>query len=97
MSKTYISADWVLPMAGDAFAIAGGAVVFENDRIVAVGKADDLAVHKAAADHAHDLAGYAVMPGLVNTHTHVAGAITKAMTEDVSGYGGAFKVALPMH
>lgn len=97
MTKTFLSADWVLPMAGPDFAIADGAVAFADDRIVAVGKAADLAVHRAGADVVVDLTGHAILPGLVNTHTHVAGAITKAMTEDVSGYGGAFKVALPLH
>lgn len=97
MTTTYLSADWVIPMAGSEFAIADGAVVLEDDRIAAVGAARGLAARKEAADRVVSLPGHAILPGLVNTHTHVAGAITKAMTEDVSGYGGAFKVALPLH
>lgn len=97
MTTTFISADWVLPMAGPDFAIADGAVIFRDDRIIATGKAADMAREKEAADKVMDLRGHLVMPGIVNTHTHVAGAVTKAMTEDVSGFGGAFKVALPMH
>lgn len=56
-----------------------------------------MAQEREAADTVMDLGGHLVMPGLVNTHTHVVGAITKAMTEDVSGFGGAFKIALPLH
>ncbi len=97
MAKTFMSGDWVIPMAGPDFAIAEGAVVFEEDRIIAVGTAAALASHRGDADRVLALKGHAILPGLVNTHTHVAGAITKAMTEDVSGFGGAFKVALPMH
>lgn len=97
MTKTYLAADWLLPMAGPDFAIPDAAIVFEDDRIVAVGTQAALARHREAADVVRDLGGHALLPGLVNTHTHVAGAITKAMTEDVSGYGGAFKVALPLH
>ena len=43
------------------------------------------------------LEGRAILPGFVNTHTHLAGALTKALTEDVPTFGGPFNIALGMH
>jgi cytosine/adenosine deaminase-related metal-dependent hydrolase len=56
------SADWVLPIADGP--IGGGAVAIEGGRIVSVG----------ARDGSEDVAlgRVAVLPGLVNAHTHLA-------------------------
>ena len=58
---TSYTAAWVLPIA-DA-PLAGGCVTVEHGRIVAVG-------HRAGAD-AVDLGRAAVLPALVNAHTHL--------------------------
>ncbi|ATW89346.1 atrazine chlorohydrolase/5-methylthioadenosine/S-adenosylhomocysteine deaminase [Halohasta litchfieldiae] len=51
--------------------IEGGAVAIEGDEITAVGTTDELgSVH--AADRVIDAEGGAVIPGLVNPHTHVS-------------------------
>ncbi|MBL0933016.1 MAG: hypothetical protein IBJ15_23260, partial [Alphaproteobacteria bacterium] len=94
MTKTYISADWILPMADDEFAIADGAIVFENDKIVAVGKAKDLARHKETATTVRDLTGQPVMPGLVTSRPQAPGRITNARPEDGSRQGRACQGAL---
>ena len=95
--KTFIHGGYLITMAGPAEAIADGAVAIEGDRIVAAGPSAALAGHKAGADRVIDARGRAILPGLVNTHTHLAGALTKALTEDVPTYGGPFRIALGMH
>lgn len=57
-------AAWVLPMHGDA--IANGAVAVQGDRITYVGPASG-----APRGHTLDLGDAALMPGLVNVHTHL--------------------------
>ena len=56
-----VSADWILPIA-DA-PIGGGAVTLDDGRIVSVGKRD--------GSEALALGRVAVLPGLVNAHTHL--------------------------
>lgn len=60
-----------------------GWVLFEGDKITGIGSGDpdDL----AGADEIIDAANKAVMPGIVNIHTHVCGSAYKALTEDRKG------------
>ncbi|MCB8878059.1 amidohydrolase family protein [Acidisoma silvae] len=96
--KTYIHGGYLIGMAGGSTdVITDGALVIENDRIVAAGSAADLEPHKEGADCVINAKGHAILPGFVNTHTHLAGALTKGMTEDVPTFGGPFRIALGMH
>lgn len=54
----------------DAPPFRDGAVVFQDDRILAVGPARDMAAAHPAAE-VRDLGGITVLPGLVNAHTHL--------------------------
>lgn len=56
---TEVSADWVLPLDGPP--VAGGLVRFEDSRIVAV--------EPGRAERHYD--GAAILPGLVNAHSHL--------------------------
>ena len=58
----------VLTMAGPN--IDDGAVAIDHHRIVAVGKATDIAKRYSGRETI-DARGKAVLPGFVNTHTHV--------------------------
>src|SRR5690242_15690854 len=63
-----VAADWVVPV--DAPPVADGAVVLEDDAIVAVGPRAALeARHPGAAVEAFP--GCVIAPGFVNLHTHV--------------------------
>ena len=95
--KTFIHGGYLIPMAGPAGIIPDGALAIDGDRIAAVGTSAALARHKDDADRVIDAKGHAILPGFVNTHTHLAGALTKALTEDVPTYGGPFRIALGMH
>jgi 5-methylthioadenosine/S-adenosylhomocysteine deaminase len=96
MTKLLIDNGWVIPVDGRRDSIEGGAVAIEGDRIVAVGPRDE--VRKAfAADRSIDATGKAVLPGFVNTHTHLMGAFNKALTEDPPCIsGGLFTIAMPL-
>ena len=61
-----LSADWVLPVEGAP--IEDGAVAVEDGRIVAVGPASELG-------EGERFEGAAIVPGLVNAHTHVEYAV----------------------
>lgn len=64
-----VSADWVLPIAHPP--IERGAVLVEGDRIRAVGTLTQMQHSFAEAEHRH-FANCAIMPGLVNAHTHLS-------------------------
>ncbi len=61
-----LSADWVLPVEGAP--IEGGAVVVEDGRIAAVGRAAEL----GAGTHYPDAV---IVPGFVNAHSHLEYAV----------------------
>ena len=96
--RTVIHGGYLIPMRGGLpDTVSGGGLVIEDDRIAAVGDAETIAPYRAAADRSIDARGQAILPGFVNTHTHLAGALTKGITEDVPTFGGPFRIALGMH
>ncbi len=66
VSRTVMSADWVLPV--DAPPIANGAVAIEDGRIAAVGTADELGEGTRHPDSI-------IIPGFVNAHSHLEYAV----------------------
>jgi 5-methylthioadenosine/S-adenosylhomocysteine deaminase len=65
---TIYSARWVLPVS--ASAIENGAVAIEEQRIVGVGSRAEV-VERFPAFHVRDLGEAVILPGLINTHTHL--------------------------
>nr|WP_043201125.1 8-oxoguanine deaminase [Paraburkholderia acidipaludis] len=70
------NADVLVTMDGARREIRGGGLYVEDNRIVAVGAADEL---PDTADDVLDLSGHLVMPGLVNTHHHMYQSLTRAV------------------
>ncbi|HXQ81713.1 MAG TPA: 8-oxoguanine deaminase [Opitutaceae bacterium] len=70
------NADILVTMDGRRREIRGGGFFAEGNRIAAVGGAGQL---PATADRVLDLAGHAVVPGLVNTHHHMFQSLTRAV------------------
>jgi cytosine/adenosine deaminase-related metal-dependent hydrolase len=71
-TQTLIRGRYVVTMNPQRDIVSDGGVLIEDDRIVAVGKAADLAATHPGAT----LAGgdrFVVTPGLVNTHIHITG------------------------
>ena len=63
-----IAAGWVLPIAKPP--IRNGALAVHDDRITAIGSVDELRRQFAAAP-VEDFGDAALLPGLVNVHTHL--------------------------
>jgi 5-methylthioadenosine/S-adenosylhomocysteine deaminase len=73
-------------------AVANGAIAIQDDRIAAIGRSSDLRQH-SHAEHVIDASGKAILPGLVNVHSHVATMHVKGVTEDRRN--SFYSVALP--
>lgn len=56
-----------------------GDVVVEDERIVSVGPA-----YNGTADREIDATGDIVMPGMINTHTHIAMSVMKGVVDDLA-------------
>src|SRR5512142_2973788 len=72
----------VVTMNAHADLFSRGAVAIQGDRIVAVGAADEIAAHYKARETI-DFAGQALIPGLVNAHTHVPMALLRGLADDL--------------
>ena len=62
--------------------IKNGAIVIEGDKIVAVGKTDDIQ-KKYKAEEVIDAKNMAVLPGLINTHTHLFQVLLRSLGDDM--------------
>ena len=74
-----ISGGTVLTMAGPD--IENGAVAIDQHKIVAVGKAADIA-KRFTGRETIDARGKAILPGFVNTHTHAAMTLFRGIADD---------------
>ncbi|MCA1565017.1 MAG: amidohydrolase family protein [Acidobacteria bacterium] len=75
-------ARWIIPVATPAF--EDGAVAVEGTRIVGVGARAEL-VARYAESACEDFGAAAIMPGLVNCHTHLELTAMRGYLEDVEG------------
>ncbi len=62
--------------------LTDGAVAIDRDRIVALGRRDELA-SRFAAKETIDAIGTIVMPGLINAHTHAAMTCFRGIADDM--------------
>jgi 5-methylthioadenosine/S-adenosylhomocysteine deaminase len=101
-TRLVLRAGWVVPVDQPFRIIRDGEVVIEDGRIVSVGPAggngsagsDAAAAGGHAAGKVLSFPGHALLPGLVNVHTHVAGSLFRGLTEDRPD--GFYGLALPM-
>ncbi len=63
--------------------IENGAIAVHNGNILAIGNAKSIS-EQFAADTTHDAKGGFIMPGLVNTHTHIAMSYFKGVADDMA-------------
>ena len=71
----------ILTMDSDGRGVEDGAVAVRADRIVAIGKAEELQAFRTSREI--DARGGIVMPGLVNTHTHAAMTCFRGLADDM--------------
>jgi 5-methylthioadenosine/S-adenosylhomocysteine deaminase len=77
--RLLVEAGWVITVDPGDRVIRNGAVLIEDGRILAVGRSDEMDV--GAAEVAR-FPRHAVIPGLVNAHTHVVGSLFRGLLED---------------
>ncbi|MDQ0759441.1 amidohydrolase [Streptomyces canus] len=73
----------VLTVDEDGGVVHNGAVGVHEGEIVAVGPAEELCT-RFTADESIDSSGCLVLPGLVNTHTHLAMTLLRGRADDVT-------------
>ena len=76
---------YVLTMDGTRRIIRNGAVVYDGDRILAVGKKDELK-KEYSIDETFGDENFVVMPGLINTHMHLELSFFRGLWEETSLY-----------
>lgn len=81
-STTVIEPRWVIPVTPPSV-LEGHAVVIEDDRIAAVLPAADACARHPDAEHVL-LPDHALIPGLVNLHTHAAMSLMRGMSDDLA-------------
>lgn len=74
---TAIRNAWIVTQDASRRVIRGD-VVIDGERIVSVGPA-----YNGTADREIDATGDIVMPGMINTHTHVAMSVMKGVVDDL--------------
>jgi cytosine/adenosine deaminase-related metal-dependent hydrolase len=73
----------IITMNASREIITNGAIAINGNRIVAVGKAKDVLV-QYAEDEVVDLQGKLLIPGLIDTHVHVAQALIRGCADDMA-------------
>jgi len=71
----------VLTMDSERKIIEDGVVVIDNDKIIDVG--DKSLLNKYSAEKVINADGGIIMPGMVNTHTHISMVVFRSLADDV--------------
>src|SRR5882724_6891671 len=83
MTRTVYSAEWVIPISSPP--ISDGAVVVENDRIVFVGTQLEAESRAEFGDPERiNFGRSAILPGFVNTHSHLELTVMRGFLEGLS-------------
>ncbi|MBA3634239.1 MAG: amidohydrolase family protein [Acidobacteria bacterium] len=75
-----LSADYVLPVSSEL--IENGAVAVEKDKIISIGKRDEL-IKKFPEANRDNFGEAVIMPGLVNAHSHLEITAMRGFLDDV--------------
>lgn len=82
VAKEILLPRWLVPVCPEGVVLEDHGVLVEDGRIEAVGRADELVkTHPDAAPTR--LPDHALMPGLVNIHTHSAMALMRGLADDL--------------
>lgn len=89
------SADWLITVDPGRRIFTDGALAIEGDRIVAVGKTEDLEPRYADARHVIDARNRVVLPGLIDGHIHTAFSLARGLADEVSAQRFLFERMYP--
>ena len=78
-----VCASWVVTVDPQGEVLADGAVAVDDGRIVAVGPASEVR-DRYAASKVVELSGHALIPGLVNAHTHLGMSMFRGVADDLA-------------
>lgn len=81
-ADTLIHARWILPMAGPTPVLENHALVIQGSTIAAIGPADSIAT-QWTADKVLRLDSHALLPGLINAHTHSPMTLMRGFADDL--------------
>lgn len=95
MEEILITGGYVVTMNNDRKIFKNGAVAIKGNRIVEVGKAEDLN-RKYNADRKIDAEGRLVIPGFVNVHHHTQSSTTKMRGIQLETPGGLYSRSMPI-
>ncbi len=79
---TLIHARWVIPVEPDLVVHEHHALAIHDGRILAILPSAE-AEQRYAAEVVHRLDGHALIPGLINTHTHAAMTLLRGLADDL--------------
>ena len=82
LADTIISARWIIPVEPEGQVLSGHSVVIHDGKILALLPTDDATTRYDAAEHVK-LPGHALIPGLVNLHTHAAMTLLRGLSDDL--------------
>jgi len=78
---TLIHARWVIPVEPQGTALQNHTVIVDRGKIVALMPSTETEQHYDAREEVH-LANHAVIPGLINAHTHAAMTLLRGYADD---------------
>ncbi len=84
MVDILIKSGLILPMNGKRSVVKKGAIAIDQSRILAVGR-DEEVCEEFSGDLEIDASGHIVIPGLINTHTHLAMTLFRGVMDGISG------------
>ena len=76
-------AKYVITMDSNRHLIKNGAIAIEDDKIVEVGKSEDLEKNFSSSDRVIDASKMIVTPGLINAHCHTTQQLARGLADNV--------------
>ena len=79
--KTALKASWVIPIEPSGLVLNDHAVILNGEKIEQILPSEELKNLKHELE-IHDLSGHALIPGLINAHTHAAMSLFRGIADD---------------
>jgi 5-methylthioadenosine/S-adenosylhomocysteine deaminase len=77
-----IHARWVIPVEPGHTVLENHAIAIHEGNIIAIASSEEIRAN-FQADTTHELGNHALIPGLINTHTHAAMSLMRGLADDL--------------